>query len=89
MIAQEPQAAAVAEDDDDLLTRTEASAYLARFHIRMKPATLARVWSVGGDGPACQHIRGKPWYPRGELRTWARSQQTNLRRSRHEEGGRP
>lgn len=72
------------ERDDDLLTRAEASDYLARFHIRMKPATLARVWSVGGDGPPCQHIRGKPWYPRGALRAWAQSQQTNLRRSRHE-----
>lgn len=72
------------EQDEDLLTRTEASDYLSRFHIRMKPATLARVWSVGGDGPPCRHIRGKPWYPRGELRSWAESQQTNLRRSRHD-----
>jgi hypothetical protein len=86
MIAQDPQTADLGERDDDLLTRTEASAYLARFHIRMKPATLARVWSVGGDGPPCQHIRGKPWYPRDELRRWARAQQTNLRRSRREEG---
>ena len=51
------------ERDEDLLTRSEASEYLARFHIRMKPATLARIWSVGGDGPPCRHIRGKPWYP--------------------------
>ena len=88
MIPLEPQPPGHAqpdeERDDDLLTRAEASDYLARFHIRMKPATLARVWSVGGDGPPCQHIRGKPWYPRGELRLWAQSQQTNLRRSRHE-----
>lgn len=72
------------EEDDDLLTRSQASDYLGRFHIRMKPATLARLWSVGGDGPPCRHIRGKPWYPRGELRAWARSQQSNLRRSRHD-----
>ncbi|MGA0608397.1 hypothetical protein ACO2Q0_20580 [Phenylobacterium sp. VNQ135] len=72
------------EADDDLLTRAEASAYLARFRIRMKPATLARLWSVGGDGPPCQHIRRKPWYPRGALRAWAHAQQTNLRRSRRE-----
>lgn len=72
------------ERDDDLLTRAQASQYLARFHIRMKPATLARLWSVGGDGPPCRHIRGKPWYPRGDLKDWAQSQQTNLRRSRHE-----
>lgn len=84
MTPGETAAADAAERDDDLLTRTEASDYLTRFHIRMKPATLARVWSVGGDGPPCRHIRGKPWYPRGELRTWAQSQQTNLRRSRHD-----
>jgi hypothetical protein len=85
MIAPEPQTADLGDGDEDLLTRAEASVYLVRFHIRMKPATLARLWSVGGDGPPCRHIRGKPWYPRGDLRTWARSQQTNLRRSRREQ----
>ena len=84
MISPDTSAERVAEQDEDLLTRAQASEYLARFHIRMKPATLARLWSVGGDGPPCQHIRGKPWYPRGELRRWAQSQQTNLRRSRRE-----
>ncbi len=72
------------EDEADLLTRAQASEYLRRFHIQMKVATLARLWSVGGDGPPCRHIRGKPWYPRGELRAWALSQQTRLRRSRRE-----
>lgn len=67
------------ERDEDLLTRAEASAYLRRFHIRLKPATLARIWSVGGNGPPCQHIRGKPWYPRGALREWAQSQRSGLR----------
>jgi len=70
------------EHDEDLLTRAEASAYLARFQVRMKPATLARIWSVGGDGPPCEHIRSKPWYPRGELRAWALRQRTGLQRSR-------
>ncbi|MFN3511854.1 MAG: hypothetical protein ACK41C_02325 [Phenylobacterium sp.] len=79
--------AAPEERDDDLLTRAEASAYLARLQIRMKPTTLARVWSVGGDGPPCTHIRKKPWCPRGELRKWAETQKTSLRRSRrHGEG---
>lgn len=72
------------ERDEDLLTRTQASAYLARFQIGLKPATLARMWSVGRDGPPCQHIRGKPWYPRGALRAWAQSQRTGVRRSREE-----
>lgn len=67
--------------DDDLLTRAEASDYLRGFGIRMKPATLARLWSVGADGPPCRHIRGKPFYPRRVLRAWAESQDTGLRRS--------
>lgn len=78
-----PDAAlATAERDDDLLTRQQASAYLGRFQIGLKPSTLARIWSVGGNGPPCQHIRGKPWYPRGELRAWALRQRTGLRASR-------
>jgi hypothetical protein len=69
------------ERDDDLLTRVEASDYLARFNVRMKPATLARIWSVGHDGPPCRHIRRKPYYPRGELRAWALGQRSGLRAS--------
>jgi hypothetical protein len=79
-----PDSAPAAERDDDLLTRAEASEFLKRFGIRMKPATLARLWSTGGDGPACRHIRGKPFYPRDVLRTWAESQDTGLRRSAQE-----
>ena len=59
--------------------RAEASAFLAQFGIRLKPQTLARIWSTGGDGPPCRHIRGKPFYPRGVLRNWARSQVGDLR----------
>jgi hypothetical protein len=87
MIPHEPDAPESRERDEDLLTRAQASEYLTRFHIRLKPATLARMWSVGGDGPPCRHIRGKPWYPRGELRSWAQAQQTELRRSRREGEG--
>lgn len=87
MILQPHESAPVAEaaeTDEDLLTRAEASDYLRRFGIRMKPATLARLWSTGGDGPACRHIRGKPFYPRHVLRSWAESQDTGLRRSARE-----
>lgn len=70
------------ERDEDLLTRVEASDYLARFNVRLKPATLARIWSVGQDGPPCRHIRRRPYYPRGELRNWALRQRTGLRASR-------
>ena len=75
-------AAAQEERDDDLLTRKAASAYLERFHVRLKPATLARIWSVGGEGPPCRHIRRKPLYPRAELRAWALRQTTSLRTSK-------
>lgn len=79
-LEQDPSGPATAPDDE-LLTRAEASEYLKKFGIRMKPATLARLWSTGGDGPPCRHIRGKPFYPRDVLRAWAESQDTGLRRS--------
>ncbi|WP_313454267.1 hypothetical protein [Brevundimonas sp.] len=69
----------IAHGDDDLLTRKEASAFLAQFGIRMKPQTLAKVWSTGGNGPPCRHIRNKPYYPRGVLADWARSQVGELK----------
>ncbi|WGM47546.1 hypothetical protein KOAAANKH_02423 [Brevundimonas sp. NIBR10] len=47
-----------------LLTRAEATAHLGTLGIRMKTATLPRLWSTGGGGPPCQHIRSKPFYPR-------------------------
>ena len=72
-------APAAVTDEDVLLTRKEASAFLAQFGIRMKPETLARIWSTGGDGPPCRHIRHKPYYPRGVLRAWALSQVGELR----------
>lgn len=65
--------------DEDLLTRAEASAFLVTFGIRLKPATLARLWSAGGNGPPCRHIRSKPYYPRGLLRAWAMSQMSDVR----------
>ncbi|MBA3050431.1 MULTISPECIES: hypothetical protein [unclassified Brevundimonas] len=65
--------------DEDLLTRAEASAFLAQFGIRLKPSTLARLWSTGGGGPPCRHVRSRPHYPRGLLREWARSQITDVR----------
>lgn len=80
MLEQEP-AGPTPDGQDDLLTRSEASEYLRNFGIRMKPATLARLWSTGGDGPPCRHIRGKPFYPRQVLRQWAESQDTGLRSS--------
>lgn len=63
---------------EDLLTRSQASAELAAFGIRMKPETLARAWCRGSGGPPCRHIRGKPYYPRALLHGWARNQITPL-----------
>jgi hypothetical protein len=68
-----------AQDDEDLLTRAEASAFLAAYGVRLKPATLARIWSTGGNGPPCRHIRAKPFYPQGLLRTWALAQLGDVR----------
>jgi len=67
------------ETDDDLLTRSEASDFLVRYGVRLKPSSLAKMWSLGVDGPACRHVRGKPFYPRGVLREWALAQDTGLR----------
>lgn len=63
------------------LTRSEASVWLATRGIRLKPATLARLFSTGGDGPACRHVRGKPYYPPDVLRAWADAQISELRTS--------
>ena len=68
-----------ADGEGDLLTRAEASAVLAGMGIRLKPATLARLWSTAGDGPPCRHIRSRPFYPRGLLRAWALSQISEVR----------
>lgn len=68
-----------APDDDDLLTRAEASAFLALLGVRLKAATLARLWSTGSNGPPCRHVRSRPYYPRGLLREWAKAQITEVR----------
>lgn len=65
--------------DDDLLTRAEASLFLATLGVRLKPGTLAKLWSSGSNGPPCRHVRAKPFYPRGLLRAWAEAQKTEVR----------
>ncbi|MDQ1155186.1 hypothetical protein [Brevundimonas sp. SORGH_AS_0993] len=64
-----------------LLTRSQASVFLEQYGIHLKPGTLARLWSMGGNGPPCLHVRGKPFYPTEVLKTWAGSQITDLRAS--------
>lgn len=68
-----------ASGEADLLTRAEASAFLALMGVRLKPATLARIWSTASNGPPCRHIRSKPYYPRGLLRAWAQAQISEVR----------
>jgi hypothetical protein len=70
---------AESSQDDVLLTRAEASACLATMGIQLKPASLARLWSTGTNGPPCRHIRSKPHYPLRLLREWAASQITDVR----------
>lgn len=65
--------------EEDLLTRKEASAFLGLLGVQLKPATLARLWSTGTNGPPCRHVRSKPFYPRGLLRQWAAAQITDVR----------
>jgi len=65
--------------EDVMLTRTEASAFLLTLGIRLKPTSLARAYSMGGNGPPCVHIRKKPFYPREVLRRWAAAQVSGLR----------
>lgn len=71
MIGNGAEEVAGTEGVYDLLIRKEASVFLAQMGMRLKPATLARIWSVRGDGPPCRHIRSGPCYPRGLLREWA------------------
>lgn len=68
-----------AVENGPLLTRSEASVFLEKYGIHLKPGTLARLWSMGGNGPPCLHVRGKPLYPTGVLDAWAQSQITGLR----------
>lgn len=68
-----------ASGEDRLLTRKEASAFLLELGVRLKPATLARLWSTGSSGPPCRHIRSRPYYPQQLLRLWAESQITEVR----------
>jgi hypothetical protein len=68
-----------APDEGELLTRAEAAAFLCGMGVRLKPATLARLWSTAGDGPPVRHIRSKPYYPQGLLSAWGQAQISDLR----------
>lgn len=69
---------------DELLTREEASAYLATIGVRRRPATLAKLFCTRSDGPPCIHDGRKPLYPKRLLHEWAVRQLTQPRRSSSE-----
>jgi|GEM_PF-354567 hypothetical protein len=66
-------------DEGEFLTRAEAAAFLSAMGVRMKTATLARLWSTASDGPPVRHIRSKPYYPQRLLGDWGRAQISDLR----------
>lgn len=66
---------------DELLTRRQASIYLAGIGVRRMPSTLARLLSIGADGPPCLHEGRKAFYPKRQLHEWGARQLTQVRRS--------
>ena len=86
MSAGEIRTAGAGREKGELLTRREVSDNLRHLGFRMKPATLARAWSVGAGGSPCRHVRGKPYYPKALRLAWLESQTTCLRRSAGEAG---
>lgn len=72
------------EHEDRLLNRKEASRELAALGIQLAPSTLAKMLCLGLDGPPYIHIRKRPYYPRLQLRAWARLQVSEVRYSSRE-----
>jgi len=66
---------------DALLTRDDASIYLASIGVRRKAATLAKIFSTRADGPPCVHDGRRPLYPKRQLHVWGMRQLTALRAS--------
>ena len=72
------------EYEDRLLNRKEASRELATLGIQLAPSTLAKMLCLGLDGPPYVHLRKRPYYPRRQLRAWAKLQVSALRSSSRE-----
>src|SRR5262249_8868034 len=70
--------------DDRLLSRREASDYLAALGVRLAPATLAKLLCVRSDGPPVRHFGRHPKYEVGALRAWALTRLSAPRRSSSE-----
>jgi hypothetical protein len=78
---EHPEDALPDDFEDALLTRSQASAYLASIGVRRAPATLAKLFCIGVDGPPCRHDGRRPLYPKRLLHVWGMRQLTRLRRS--------
>jgi hypothetical protein len=83
-MSEHPEDALPEDFVDALLDRREASAYLQSIGVRRTPATLAKLFSIGGDGPPCVHDGRRPLYPKRQLHEWGVGRLTMLRRSARE-----
>lgn len=76
-----PEDALPADFTDAMLTRAEASAYLASIGIRRTRATLAKLYATTDDGPPCTHRGRIPFYSKRTLHAWGMRQLSKVRRS--------
>jgi hypothetical protein len=67
-----------------LLSRREASDYLAALGVRLAPATLAKLFCTRSDGPPVRHFGRHPKYEVGALRARALARLSAPRRSSSE-----
>lgn len=81
MFCEHPEDALPDDFTDALLTRAEASAYLAGIGVRRTAATLAKLCSSGDDGPPCLHHGRTPLYAKRALHEWGVRQLSKVRRS--------
>ena len=72
-------------DDDKLLTRKQAAAYLTERGMQTSAATLAKWYSTRSDGPPVEHWGRYPKYRKGRLRKWALDRLTAPRTSSSQE----
>jgi hypothetical protein len=64
---------------DAMLSRLEASAYLAGIGVRRSPRTLAKILSTRADGPPCVHEGRYPRYAKRGLHEWGMRKLTEVR----------
>ncbi len=81
---EHPEDALPDDFEDALLDRRAASQYLLSIGVRRAPATLAKLFCTGADGPPCQHDGRRVLYPKGSLHLWGVHQLSAIRRSSRE-----